>query len=149
MQRVNPGAIRTCYIIHVTFKKPCMILPLSPRDATQEHLGSFYDRKRSPDDMAYQSGLCACFADVTVCLYGTFMSPCLAADTWARMRNERFTLCHCLCPHHPFWIRQFVKNRYGIETSYASDCAVFCFCCPCGVCQDAREVRLREAMATA
>ncbi|KAK8881789.1 hypothetical protein M9Y10_044425 [Tritrichomonas musculus] len=93
---------------------------------------------------SYQHRLFGCFSDLSVCTYGLFLPFCLTADTWARIRHERCTICHCLCLNHPFWIRQFIKNRYGMETNYVGDCIIYTFCYPCANCQDAREVRTRD-----
>jgi Cys-rich protein (TIGR01571 family) len=94
--------------------------------------------------LTYSHALCGCCSDVSVCLYGAFCLPCLTASTWARLRSEECTPCHCPCPTHPSWVRQFVKRKYGMEANYLGDCVIYTCCFPCANCQDAREVRVRS-----
>lgn len=94
----------------------------------------------------YETTLFECFQDTATCAYGTFLPPCLAADTWAQLRNEKVSCCHLICINHPFWNRQMIRSKYGMEVNFVGDCIIYTFCCCCANCQDAREVRRRESM---
>lgn len=47
------------------------------------------------------------------------------------------------CPSG-FWTRRLIRIKYNIEPDEKGDCVKFCFCQPCAVCQDAREIKMRK-----
>ena len=85
--------------------------------------------------------LFSCFNDIGICLYGGFCSPCQNASTLAKLRNEHCTVCHCVFPVSPFWVRQMVKENRGIEKDFCSDSIITVCCYSCAVCQNARMLK--------
>lgn len=89
----------------------------------------------------YQTKLTACCIDQSTCLYGLFCPTCLAAQNWADLNEESCSIYHIMCSFNPFWTRQYLKQQVGMEYNFAADCCVFLCCCPCAICQDAREIK--------
>lgn len=88
----------------------------------------------------YSDGTFGCFKDCKICVMGTFCECWLNGQNWAKSRDEPFTFCHCCAMVHPFWIRKTVLKNNGIEGKDVTDCVIACFCGPCVVCQDARNL---------
>ncbi|XP_075885687.1 placenta-specific gene 8 protein-like [Nelusetta ayraudi] len=86
----------------------------------------------------FQSGLCSCCDDCSVCLCGTFCLPCLGCSIASDMDE-----C-CLCGTQ-LAIRSVYRTRYNIEGSLCNDFMAYwcCFCCT--TCQLKRDIKLRKA----
>jgi hypothetical protein len=56
------------------------------------------------------------------------------------------TICDCCCamPNLEYFTRQQIRARFSMDYQVAMDC--LCFLCfpTCLVCQDAREIKLRD-----
>ncbi|XP_024078727.1 cornifelin homolog A-like, partial [Terrapene carolina triunguis] len=90
---------------------------------------------------AWSSGMCDCFADMGVCLCGTFV-PCILACQVSQDFGESCFL-PCL-PGTLLALRTGVRERYHIEGSICDDWLVMACCGPCGLCQLSRELSHRK-----
>ncbi|KAH0793431.1 putative Cys-rich domain containing protein [Histomonas meleagridis] len=89
----------------------------------------------------YSGGTFGCFKDIKICLYGCFCAACLNGENHSKIRSEDCTICHCIEPIAPYWIRKGVLSKKGKDTNdNCADCLITCFCAPCVICQDAREL---------
>lgn len=89
----------------------------------------------------YTFPLLGCFGDLEICIYGTFCSYFLNASNIAYLRGENCGPYHLLFPFNPFWVRQMVRENNQIPVDRIDDLLVTCFCHPCMICQDSREIR--------
>jgi len=55
------------------------------------------------------------------------------------------SLLGCCCFIHAFK-REQLREKYGLEESICGDCFTTCFCGPCAICQEAREIKVRGMM---
>jgi hypothetical protein len=95
----------------------------------------------------FHSGIFDCTNDIGSCLAvalcGWTVIP--SACIWARARQERCTLWHCLAPPCPMWARANIRQMGGsTETHYGRDCCAYLWFCPCATCQDWRELDFRK-----
>ena len=92
--------------------------------------------------MSYGDGLCGCFSDCGICLYGLFCCPCLNGQNHAKIRNEDCNICHVCNITSEYWIRKHMLSKSGESTDNdVIDCLVANFCFPLAVCQDARGLK--------
>ena len=89
----------------------------------------------------YRSELFDCFDDIGICIYGCCCPQCLNASNLAKLRSEDCGIFHYCCSFSPFWIRHSVRIQRNIEIDQYDDCCTVCFCKPCAICQDARELK--------
>ena len=90
----------------------------------------------------FSSSLFDCCQDSGVCIYTCFCGWCQASTNWAKIRGKNHCGCEdCSLLPAPFWTRQFIRTRKHMEEKCMSDCCVFCFCTPCEICQEAREIK--------
>ncbi|XP_074670006.1 cornifelin [Strix aluco] len=85
------------------------------------------------------SGLCDCWLGDGIGLWGT-ACPCLLACRLARAAGES-GLLPCL-PGAMVGLRTLLRQQLRIRGCVLEDWAAVCFCCPCAVCQMARELRV-------
>uniref|UniRef100_A0A8C3SPJ3 Cornifelin n=1 Tax=Chelydra serpentina TaxID=8475 RepID=A0A8C3SPJ3_CHESE len=95
----------------------------------------------SQGSSAWSSGTCDCFADMGVCLCGTFV-PCVLACQVSQDFGESCFL-PCL-PGSLLALWTGVRERYHIEGSICDDWLVMACCGPCGLCQLSRELSHRK-----
>lgn len=87
-----------------------------------------------------QETLCGCCSDCGICCLTIWCPMCQASLNWAHSRDDECDCCHCLMCVHPLWTRDNIRKIRHSEPSKCGDCCVYCFCAPCAICQDAREI---------
>jgi Cys-rich protein (TIGR01571 family) len=101
----------------------------------------------------WKTGLCDCCSDCGICLLGCFALPCLYGRNNSKLDGSN---CFCSClsyvlccgPIQHCCFRSKIRNLYGIKGSSCNDiCATF-ICCFCAVCQEAREITIRNTSPT-
>ncbi|KAJ8008375.1 hypothetical protein DPEC_G00104170 [Dallia pectoralis] len=104
---------------------------------------------QSPDQKTpWSSGICDCCEDIQICCFGFWCPWCLLCQI-----SSDFGECFCLCmldwfsgciPATSMALRSTLRERFRIQGSICSDCAVVTFCTQCSWCQMAREIKLRR-----
>jgi len=102
----------------------------------------------------WTSGLCGCFSDCGLCLYGWCFPGCAEKSTFTKLQGARSAGCGdgcfvsqccgcCVIPTAVYMDRTWIREKYGIPQDPCNDCLVTCFCLSCSVCQNARELKNR------
>eukprot|EP00699_Malawimonas_sp_californiana_P001232 EC715165.1.p2 GENE.EC715165.1~~EC715165.1.p2 ORF type:complete len:111 (+),score=28.23 EC715165.1:1-333(+) len=101
----------------------------------------------NPTDFTY--GLCGCLGDCSVCCITWFCPWYMIAKNKAMVDNRDCTICDCCCamPNLEYFTRQQIRARFNIPYSVCADCLSLCICTACVICQDAREIKLRNSVA--
>uniref|UniRef100_A0A3Q1EK97 Placenta associated 8 n=1 Tax=Acanthochromis polyacanthus TaxID=80966 RepID=A0A3Q1EK97_9TELE len=89
----------------------------------------------APSD--FQTKMTDCCSDMSVCLCGWFLLPCLGCSIASDM-NE----C-CLCGS-TFAICSVYRTKYNINGSMCGDYVAMVCCGPCAVCQLKRDINRRK-----
>lgn len=99
----------------------------------------------------FQEGLFSCFANVKVCLWGTFVpfgACCIQAAAVSKALNKGivvpFLLVSCLSCVGGAINRGHIRDEFKIQGSLISDALTWCCCGPCAACQEYREVHQRH-----
>ncbi|XP_069559838.1 cornifelin homolog [Brachyistius frenatus] len=88
----------------------------------------------------WNSNVCACCDDFSICLCATFV-PCILGCKVAQ--DNRDSCCLPFLPGAMIALRTSMRSRYHIEGSVCDDWVVMA-CLPlCGLCQMAREQKMR------
>ncbi|KIL64764.1 hypothetical protein M378DRAFT_186648 [Amanita muscaria Koide BX008] len=115
----------------------------------------------------WSHGLCDCFADFGTCCFA-YLCPCMVYSQ-VKHRLEYLNTHGRPDPNHggsgfdgdcflhgcltfclgAGWILQIgnrssVRNRYNIDGGACGDCCSACFCTPCELTQESRELELEE-----
>lgn len=98
----------------------------------------------------FEEELCGCFSDIKVCLWG-WCVPCGIICMQASAVNKvtgQGAAVPCLLTLFLSCIgaainRGKIREHYGIEGSFLSDCFTWWYCGPCAACQEYREVARR------
>jgi Cys-rich protein (TIGR01571 family) len=96
----------------------------------------------------WKTSLFDCFDDCSICLQGC-ICPCCLFGKIASKFNERSCLENCLCYLTCFQCCMHTAFRYSIRRKYllpaepCNDCCVGWFYGPCGLCQEAREIKTK------
>eukprot|EP01025_Chloroclados_australasicus_P061022 TRINITY_DN7927_c0_g1_i1.p2 TRINITY_DN7927_c0_g1~~TRINITY_DN7927_c0_g1_i1.p2 ORF type:complete len:126 (-),score=4.54 TRINITY_DN7927_c0_g1_i1:232-609(-) len=101
----------------------------------------------------FSSGLFDCCMDIPICcLVCNGNGPCVLGDNHSRVTGEGGCgPCCCyaclgmimLCAIQGGKVRKTVRDKYGIAED-TGDCCLHCFCGPCAICQEAREIKMRQ-----
>nr|XP_057909111.1 cornifelin homolog [Doryrhamphus excisus] len=89
----------------------------------------------------WSTNVCGCCDDCGICLCGTFV-PCILGCKVAQDNGE-----NCCLPFLPgalIALRTSMRSKYRIEGSVCCDWMVMACVPQCGLCQMAREQRMRE-----
>ncbi|GMH40500.1 hypothetical protein BSKO_08404 [Bryopsis sp. KO-2023] len=96
----------------------------------------------------WSTSLYGCFDDCGICLYGYCCLPCLYGDNVAKATGGGSCGPCCLytcCPGFACIFaggkRTEIRNKYNLPEEPCSDCCVHFWCSPCGVCQEARQLK--------
>jgi Cys-rich protein (TIGR01571 family) len=92
----------------------------------------------------YTTGLFDCFSDMAICGRFVLLGWCWVPSgaNWAGSQREECRCIHCIAQPVPCWTRANIRKLRGVrESHYVKDTALYIFCCPCAVCQDAREMK--------
>ncbi len=86
---------------------------------------------------------CCCGCWCTACLFGTNAektdgSDCLICSALYCILGHFYL---CWLPHA--MKRKVLRQKYGLKEDPCHDCLVAGFCGPCGLCQEAREIKAR------
>mmetsp|Transcript_40788 Transcript_40788/g.66149 ORF Transcript_40788/g.66149 Transcript_40788/m.66149 type:complete len:151 (-) Transcript_40788:212-664(-) len=102
----------------------------------------------------WTTGTFGCFEDFVGCLYGWCCPGCQERETFARLQSRQpgcaETCCIspccgcCVVPAAVYMDRTWIRERYHIPQDPDRDCLLVCLCISCTVCQNAREVTIRE-----
>uniref|UniRef100_A0A7S0WN92 Uncharacterized protein n=1 Tax=Chlamydomonas leiostraca TaxID=1034604 RepID=A0A7S0WN92_9CHLO len=99
----------------------------------------------------FSSGLCSCFDDMGSCII-TCCVPCVTyGQNVERLQNGSgffgacllYYCCACCACFFAGGTRGQLRQKYGLKEDPCSDCCVHCWCSPCGLCQEARELKAR------
>ncbi len=105
----------------------------------------------------WQSYFCGCFNDPASCIL-TCLFPCITYGNNYEAINKTgccvqgFTYC-CLsacglcCLVHS-GLRGNIRSKFNIPGNNCFDCLLTCFCSPCALCQESREIIYRRKEAT-
>jgi Cys-rich protein (TIGR01571 family) len=96
--------------------------------------------------------LFGCFKDCNTCCYGYWCTPCLFGSNAEKIDDSNCVVMCCvysllaqfgLCfiPH--MMKRKKLREKYNLKEDPCADCPTTFFCSPCGLCQEAREIKLR------
>mmetsp|Transcript_27483 Transcript_27483/g.74351 ORF Transcript_27483/g.74351 Transcript_27483/m.74351 type:complete len:102 (+) Transcript_27483:85-390(+) len=95
----------------------------------------------------WSTGLFSCFDDCMILLCGCCL-PCHLYGQNADKVGQSYLLhfcLYCICPSfaciYGGSTRTMVRNKYGLNETPCSDCCVHCWCSPCAVCQEARQLK--------
>lgn len=97
----------------------------------------------------FSTGLCDCFSDCGICMF-TICCPCSQMSrNWADSRDQLCSACHCIALPNPMWTRDNIRIRLGQTQGHlCADYCLYYWCCPCAICQDARELKLMKTNTT-
>jgi Cys-rich protein (TIGR01571 family) len=101
--------------------------------------------------------LFGCFDDMPSCCYGYWCLPC-AFGTNAEKIDDSSCVGMCLA----YWVlgscylcwiphmmkRKVLRQKFSLKPDPCDDCLVAAFCGPCGVCQEARELKAKGMYST-
>ncbi|XP_057839871.2 cell number regulator 10 [Cryptomeria japonica] len=103
----------------------------------------------------WSTGLCACCTDQSVCCL-TCWCPCITFGQIAEIVDEGSPTCCvsggiygallCLTGFaycYSCWYRTKIRDKYNLADIPCADCLVHCFCEPCALCQEYRELKLQ------
>ncbi|CAF0805604.1 unnamed protein product [Rotaria sp. Silwood1] len=116
--------------------------------------------RRIADARPWKEEIFGCCSDVNICCYGCFCTACLFGENVHTVNPDAgfcgACCCYCLTEagccclvHKPARIR--FREAYGLEEGHGLSgdlCASWC-CSLCGVCQEAREIKIRGSPETA
>uniref|UniRef100_A0A3Q4MUQ2 Cornifelin n=4 Tax=Pseudocrenilabrinae TaxID=318546 RepID=A0A3Q4MUQ2_NEOBR len=88
----------------------------------------------------WSTNACDCCEDCGICLCGTFV-PCILACQVAQDSDE--SCCLACLPGALIALRTSIRNRYNIGGSVCDDWLVMACIPACGLCQMAREQKIR------
>ncbi|XP_058504133.1 cornifelin homolog [Solea solea] len=95
----------------------------------------------SPGRSEWNSNVCDCCDDCGICLCATFI-PCILGCKVAQDNGD--SCCVPCLPGAMIALRTSIRSRYQIEGSVCDDWVVMA-CLPlCGLCQMAREQKIRQ-----
>eukprot|EP01026_Neomeris_dumetosa_P038605 TRINITY_DN3148_c0_g1_i2.p5 TRINITY_DN3148_c0_g1~~TRINITY_DN3148_c0_g1_i2.p5 ORF type:complete len:124 (-),score=6.84 TRINITY_DN3148_c0_g1_i2:422-793(-) len=105
----------------------------------------------------WNSDLCDCLTDCSICCYGCFCLPCLVGENATKVRNSGF-IKPCCCFLCGFFIpgcyacvggnlRRDIREKFGLPQVPMGDCCTYCCCASCAACQEARELKSRRIMS--
>ncbi|KAL6753698.1 PLAC8 family-domain-containing protein [Haematococcus lacustris] len=99
----------------------------------------------------WSSSLYDCFSDMGVCCVGAHAPFVLYGENAEKIGTSSFlsaaamyfffSCCACCFAHET---RGALRHKYGLPEEPCSDCMVHCWCSPCAVCQETRELRKRK-----
>ena len=100
-------------------------------------------------EQGFKTGLCDCCVDVGGCLKGC-LCPCVVfgKNVEAIKGSECCSHCCCYavgcgpCNHSPY--RRMLRMKYDIPAEPCNDFCVATMCPCCALCQESREIALRE-----
>lgn len=92
--------------------------------------------------------LCDCFSDMSVCCLTLWCPLIVQSQNFARSRDEECEFCHCCAYAHPLWTRTNIRRKKNQSAAMLKDYCTYCFCFPCAVCQDARELNILDNSTT-
>ncbi|XP_042340107.1 cornifelin homolog A-like [Plectropomus leopardus] len=107
----------------------------------------------------WNSDLCGCCTDASICCYGFWCCPCMACSVAGNNGENRcLPLCDILSPAivaacgiplcvppAALALRVGIRHKYGIQGSICKDIATSCFCECCSYCQMHRELKYRNS----
>lgn len=101
----------------------------------------------------WDESLCGCCSSKCFCILVMFLPifmPCYQGWIINKATGENCfsaTLCPLLlCCLGAGMNRGKIRDRYLIDGSFCEDCLLHCFCAPCALCQEYREVMSKERM---
>eukprot|EP00698_Gefionella_okellyi_P007521 TRINITY_DN1844_c0_g1_i2.p1 TRINITY_DN1844_c0_g1~~TRINITY_DN1844_c0_g1_i2.p1 ORF type:complete len:110 (+),score=14.13 TRINITY_DN1844_c0_g1_i2:371-700(+) len=106
---------------------------------------------QQPNPTGFTVSLLGCCGDCNSCLM-TCLCPCMqVAKNKAMVDNRECTICDycCAAPNLEYFTRQQIRARFNLEFSTCADCLAMIYCGACVICQDSREIKLRNPSAAA
>ncbi|KAJ4794194.1 Protein PLANT CADMIUM RESISTANCE 2 [Rhynchospora pubera] len=105
--------------------------------------------------MPWSTGLCHCFDDPRNCCV-TCWCPCVTFGQIAEIVDRGSSACGtngalymlimcvtgCACLFSCFY-RAKMRSQYSLKEAPCGDCCIHCFCEPCALCQEYRELKRR------
>ncbi|PNH10858.1 Cell number regulator 5 [Tetrabaena socialis] len=109
------------------------------------------DPEQRPGKSSWSSGLCSVCDDPGTCLFGAFCLPCLFGRNYARHHDTGccgacwlYGMCPCLACCFASDTRRSIRTKYNLLPSPCNDVALHCFCSPCALCMEAREIQHQD-----
>lgn len=122
--------------------------------------------KKLPPTSDWSSSIFGCFSDMPICCKGLWCPCDLYGHNLENTGNDSSKagcLTHCLlgswygCPLHfilgplAYWFtcdpclgarhRRLLRFKYGLKEKPCGDCCTHCWCHPCALCQEARQLK--------
>eukprot|EP00993_Chasmostoma_nieuportense_P004935 NODE_5580_length_637_cov_22.194118_g5416_i0.p1 GENE.NODE_5580_length_637_cov_22.194118_g5416_i0~~NODE_5580_length_637_cov_22.194118_g5416_i0.p1 ORF type:complete len:143 (+),score=36.44 NODE_5580_length_637_cov_22.194118_g5416_i0:32-430(+) len=102
--------------------------------------------------LPWDTQLTECNSDAQSCFCAFFLTPCQMAQQKAVLRGKSDLCCdmliYTLLPCLQVRLRSSIRSKYNIDGTVCTDAVQSCFCCPCAVAQQGRQLKLRgEKMA--
>ncbi|CAF3737532.1 unnamed protein product [Adineta steineri] len=122
-------------------------------DKNPEVVDTAVDEARARVWRPWNESLFGCFSDIKTCCCGFCCLPCLFGQNAEKIDGSSCVAC-CLA----YWItgacslcwiphmikRKVLREKYLLKPDPCHDCLVAACCGPCGVCQEARELKSRS-----
>jgi Cys-rich protein (TIGR01571 family) len=112
-------------------------------------------QSRPPNSVPWTTDIFSCFDDCGTCACAWFL-PCVLVGRIAEIVDEGRTSCltagciyYCLqsCTGcgclYTYSFRTRLRNKYGLELKPCDDCCTDCWCLPCSLSQQIRELQNR------
>ena len=109
-----------------------------------------------PQDQEWETSLFGCFSDCSTCCMGFWCPCCLFGKNYEKLDMGSYTsgcckyfllswvCCQCLVATS---LRENMHKQFGLKGSACSACMATCFCANCALCQDAKEIKIRQEKA--
>ncbi|GLI66863.1 hypothetical protein VaNZ11_010850 [Volvox africanus] len=101
-----------------------------------------------PLKVSWNSGLGDLCGDPGTCCFGLLCLPCLFGRNYAQFRGNGccgacclYFWCPCLACYFASDLRRSIRDKYNLLPEPCNDFTVHCFCSPCALCQESREMR--------
>nr|XP_010932616.2 uncharacterized protein LOC105053222 [Elaeis guineensis] len=134
---------------------PTTGIPISSTNQFYAQPGPATFHVHSQAPVPWSTGLCHCFDDCSNCCISCFC-PCITFGRIAEIVDKGSSSCGasgalyalifcvtaCSCLYSCFY-RTKLRAQYSLRGSPCTDCLVHCFCEPCALCQEYRELKRR------
>eukprot|EP01006_Ploeotia_vitrea_P009878 TRINITY_DN24837_c0_g1_i2.p1 TRINITY_DN24837_c0_g1~~TRINITY_DN24837_c0_g1_i2.p1 ORF type:complete len:117 (+),score=10.07 TRINITY_DN24837_c0_g1_i2:75-425(+) len=92
----------------------------------------------------WNSDVCDCTDDISICVKGTLCPFYLAGKNKADADGRRMTFLDMLVCPCEYWTRQQIRSKYTMGFEPCVDAFTSTVLCPCVMCQNARELQARK-----
>eukprot|EP00999_Lentomonas_sp_LEN2_P001248 NODE_2268_length_610_cov_79.552795_g2218_i0.p1 GENE.NODE_2268_length_610_cov_79.552795_g2218_i0~~NODE_2268_length_610_cov_79.552795_g2218_i0.p1 ORF type:complete len:121 (-),score=14.99 NODE_2268_length_610_cov_79.552795_g2218_i0:44-406(-) len=96
----------------------------------------------------WNTGLLDCTVDLATCIKGMTCPFYLLGKNKADVDGRPMSFMDLLGMPSVYFTRQQLRAKYGMGNEDLKDAVAVMFCCPCAMCQDARELQIRKQVET-